>query len=65
MLPDSKMFLIAFVIAIVWNYQQLSQITGLPQFIGYLINTALYAIVVLVIIRIIMWIGNKMGMGKK
>lgn len=62
--PSAKEFLIALVIALVLNFMKILEIGSSADLIGFIINTVIYAFVILIIIRVVMWLGKKMGMGK-
>ena len=62
--PSVKEFSIAFVIALVLNFMKILQIGSTAELVGFIINLIIYAFIVLIVIRIIMWLGKKMGMGK-
>jgi hypothetical protein len=64
-LPDKKLFFISYAIAAVLNIGELFRVDGLPKLIAYLfVDNLIYAILVMVALRIIVWIGKKAGLIK-
>ena len=64
-LPDKKLFFISYAIAAVLNIGELFRVDGLPKLIAYLfVDNLIYAILVMVAFRIIVWIGKKAGLIK-
>lgn len=65
MLPDKKLFLISYVIAFLINIGEMTRVDGPAKIITWLlIDNLIYAILVMVALRIIIWIGKKAGLVK-
>lgn len=63
--PDKKILIISYVIAAVLNIGELTRVNGLPKLLAYLfIDNLIYAILVMVVLRIVIWIGKKAGIAK-
>jgi len=63
-LPNTKQFSIALLIAFITTLTSIPNISSASDLILYVLNLFIGAIVVLIFIRIVMWIGKKMGMDK-
>ena len=63
-LPSPKLLIISFVIAAILNIGELTQVNGMPKLIAYFIDTFIYAILIIVALRIAVWIGKKAGIAK-
>ncbi len=64
-LPDKKLFLISYAIAFVLNIGTFFRVDGLPKLLGWLlIDNLIYAIIVMVVLRIAVWVGKKAGLVK-
>ena len=64
-LPDKKLFLISYAIAFVLNIGEFFKVDGFPKLFAWLfIDNLIYAIIVMVVLRIAVWIGKKAGLVK-
>ncbi|MCX6726217.1 MAG: hypothetical protein NTY75_00150 [Candidatus Shapirobacteria bacterium] len=64
-LPDKKIFLISYAIAFVVNIGEFGRVDGLPKLIVWLlVDNLIYAILIMIILRIAVWIGKKVGIAK-
>jgi hypothetical protein len=64
-LPDKKLFLISYGIAFILNIGEIMYVNGVPKLIAWLvIDNLIYAVIVMVVLRIAVWIGKKAGLVK-
>lgn len=65
LLPSKKLFFISYAIAALLNYGELLRANSLPKLLVYLVvDNLIYAILVMVGLRIAVWIGKKAGLVK-
>ena len=64
-LPDIKLLLIGYGIALVLNIAEFTRVDGLSALLIWLfVNNVIYAILVIIILRVVIWIGKKAGFVK-
>lgn len=61
---DLKLFLLSLGLAFIFTIGSIFQIANQAMIVAYFINLIIYAIVVMVLIRIVLWLGKKMGLVK-
>lgn len=63
--PEKKLMLIAYAIAFVLNIGEFARVDSTAKLIAWLlIDNVIYAILVVVALRIAIWIGKKAGLVK-
>lgn len=64
-LPDKKLFFVSYGIAAVLNIGELFRVNGPAKLIALIfLDNLIYAILVMVALRIVVWIGKKAGLSK-
>ncbi len=64
-LPDKKIFFVSYAIAFILNIGEFARVDGIPKLISWLlIDNLIYAILIMIVIRIVVWIGKKVGIAK-
>lgn len=64
-LPDKKIFFVSYAIAFILNIGEITRINGFPKLITWLlIDNLIYTILIMIVIRIVVWIGKKVGIAK-